>query len=87
MPQFVFIREQVAVFVSKRAFKGSHQRESDLERLGGVESVCEHGRGRWRHSRDIGVGDVVIAPVRQIQKVSRNAPLLIEPISEPEIEQ
>ena len=73
--------------VSKGASKGSYQREAHLERFGGVENVCEFRRGRWRYSGDIGVGNVVIAAIRQIQKIGRNASLPIKFISEPHIEQ
>ena len=57
------------------------QPESHLERFGGVENVCEFRRGGWRYSGDIGVGNVVIAAIQQIQEIGRNAPLLIKLIS------
>jgi hypothetical protein len=63
------------------------QRESHLERFRGVENVCEFRRGSWRYSRDIGVGNVVSAAIRQIQKIGRDAPVPVELITEPHIEQ
>src|SRR5580704_135608 len=62
------------------------QPESYLKRFRGVENVRECRRGGWGYSGDIVIGNVVIATIRQIQKISRNAPMLIQLISEPHIE-
>ena len=48
---------------------------SHLKRFDGVENVCECRRGCWRYLGDIGVVNVVIAAVKQIQKFDRNAPM------------
>ena len=47
-----------------------------------MENVCECGRGSWRDSGGIGVVDVVIAAVQQIQKLGRNAPFLTDLITD-----
>ena len=59
---------------SRHLSKCSYQPESRQKRLDGVENVCECRRGCWSYLRGIGVVDVVIAAVKQIQKFGRNAP-------------
>ena len=41
--------------------------EPHLKRFDGVENVCECRIGRWRYSGGIGVVNVVVPAVQQIQ--------------------
>jgi len=50
---------------------------SHLKRFDGVENVCECRRACWRYLGDIGVVNVVIAAVEQIQKHDRNAECVV----------
>jgi hypothetical protein len=43
-----------------------------------MEDVGEGGRDGGRDSRDVSVGDVVIAAIGGIQQVARNAPAFVE---------
>ena len=51
--------------------------DSRLKRFDGVENVCECRRGGWRYLRDIGVVNVVIAAVKEIQEFERNAKCVV----------
>ena len=60
---------------------------SHLKRFDGVENVCERRRGGWRYLGDIGVVNVVIAAVKQIQKLDRNAPSVVNFTTDLRVEQ
>ena len=61
--------------------------ESHLKRFDGVENVCECRRGCWRYLGDIGVVNVVIAAVEQIQKFDRNAKCVVNFTTDLRVEQ
>ena len=63
------------------------QPETDLKGLDGMENVCERRRGCWCYTRGIGVVNVVIAAIKQIQKVGRNAEALVNLITDLPVEQ
>ncbi len=52
-----------------------------------MHNVSECRRGCWRYSGDIGVIDIVIVAVKQIQKLGRNAPLFVDVITDLSIDQ
>ena len=60
---------------------------SRLKRFDGMENVGECRRGGWRYLRDIGVVNVVIAAVQQIQQFDRNAECVINFTTDLRIEQ
>jgi hypothetical protein len=52
-----------------------------------VEDVCECRRGCWRYLGIIGVVDVVVAAVQQVQKKWPKSPVLMDSITNLPIEQ
>src|SRR5215469_16266087 len=67
--------------------EASLQRESHLEGFDGMEYVCEFRCACWRDSKGVGVVDVVIVTIEQVEKLGREAPLLVNVISNLCIEQ
>ena len=58
-----------------------------MERFDGVENVSEGGLGCRRYSRGIGVVNVVIVAVKQIEKLRFNTPPVVKVIADFRIEQ
>lgn len=52
-----------------------------------MENVCERRRGCGRYSGGIGVVNVVIVAVKQIKEFGRNAPFVVNVITDLRIEQ
>ena len=72
-----------AEFRSAASAEVPYQRNSHLDRFGGVEDIGEFRRPGWRDARDVRVGNVVIAAIQEIQNVGPDAPLTIKLIAEP----
>ena len=70
-----------------QSLKASSNPESHLKRFDGVENVCECRIGCWRYSGGIGVVDVVILAVQQIQGFDDKAPFFGNSITDLRIEQ
>ena len=67
--------------------KSSFYSHSYLKRFDGVENVGEFRRGCWRYAGFIGVVNVVIFAVKQIQTLGVNAPFFVNSIADLRIEQ
>jgi hypothetical protein len=67
--------------------EGPYQAESRLEGFDGVEYVGEGWSSSRGHLRTVGVVNIVVTAIQQIQEFSRNAPSMVEPVGNLSVEQ
>ncbi len=64
-----------------RLLKPRGQADPHLKRFDGVENIRERRCGRWSDAGDIGVVNIMIPAVEQIQELGRNLPCLVDLIT------
>ena len=59
----------------------------DLNRLHGMVNILKHRSSRWCHAGCVGVVDIVVAAVEQVQHCGENAPGLVDLVASFPVEQ